>query len=152
MLVPSLEEVQKLAQTYTKIPVFYTFPADHKTPVSIFSALAEEEETAFLLESVNNGAQWDRYSFIGFHPSQEICTYGAKMQVISAGQNQTVTEQSPFAKLQALLDARTSPKFENLPYFTGGFIGYFAYDAVRYTEKKLKHVPEDDIHMPDIHL
>ena len=152
MLFPSLEEVQKLAGTYTKIPVFYTFPADHKTPVSIFSALSEGEETAFLLESVNNGAQWDRYSFIGFHPSQEICTYGAQMHITSEGQNQTVAEQSPFAKLQSLLDARTSPKFENLPYFTGGFIGYFAYDAVRYTEKKLKNIPEDDIHMPDIHL
>ena len=152
MLFPSLEEVKKLAGSYQKIPVFYTFPADHKTPVSIFSALSEDEETAFLLESVNNGTQWDRYSFIGFHPAQEICTRGAQMQLTANGQSQTITEQSPFEKLQAIMNQCNAPKFEDYPNFTGGFIGYFAYDAVRYTEKKLTNIPEDDIQMPDIHL
>ncbi|MBR1554698.1 MAG: anthranilate synthase component I [Oscillospiraceae bacterium] len=152
MLFPSLEEVKKLAESYTAIPVFFTFPADHRTPISIYTALSEGEENAFLLESVNNGTQWDRYSFIGFHPAQEIRTHGAQMQISVSGTAETVTEENPFSKLQTILDARTSPKFENLPYFTGGLIGYFGYDTVRYTEKRLTNIPEDDIHMPDIHL
>ncbi len=152
MLFPSLEEVRTLAETYTAIPVFFTFPADHRTPISIYTALSEGEENAFLLESVSNGAQWDRYSFIGFHPSQEIRTHGAQMHRTFKGVSETVTEEKPFETLQKILDARTSPKFEELPYFTGGLIGYFAYDAVRYTEKKLVNIPEDDIQMPDIHL
>ncbi len=152
MLFPSLEEVRKLSEKYTAIPVFFIFPADHRTPVSIYTALAEGEENAFLLESVNNGSQWDRYSFIGFHPVQEIRAEGAQMQILRNGVRETVTEQKPFQKLQKILNERVSPKFEDLPYFTGGLIGYFAYDAVRYTEKKLINVPEDDIHMPDIHL
>ena len=152
MLFPSLEEVKKLAERYTAIPVFFTFPADHRTPISIYTALSEGEENAFLLESVNNGTQWDRYSFVGFHPVQEVRTQGAQMHILTNGVSETVAEENPFSRLQTLLDARTSPKFENLPYFTGGLIGYFAYDAVRYTEKKLTNIPEDDIQMPDIHL
>ena len=152
MLFPSLEEVRKLASEYTDIPVFSAFPADHRTPISIYTALSEGEENAFLLESVNNGTQWDRYSFIGFHPVQEIRAEGSQLHITENGTSETITEQNPFGKLQSLLNRRTSPKFEDLPYFTGGMIGYFAYDAVRYTEKKLINIPEDDIHMPDIHL
>ncbi len=152
MLFPSLEEVRELAKNYTAIPVFFTFPADHRTPISIYTALSEGEENAFLLESVNNGTQWDRYSFVGFHPAQEIRAQGAQMHITVNGVSETVTEEKPFARLQAALDARTSPKIEDFPYFTGGLIGYFAYDAVRYTEKKLTNIPEDDIQMPDIHL
>ncbi len=152
MLFPSLEEIRRLAGEYTSVPVFYTFPADHKTPISIYTALSEGEENAFLLESVSNGAQWDRYSFIGFHPGQEIRCQGSQMHITTEGVHETVTEENPFARLQAMLDAKTSPKFEDLPYFTGGLIGYFGYDAVRYTEKKLVNIPEDDIQMPDIHL
>jgi len=152
MLFPSLEEVKKLSSAYTRIPVFFVFPADHRTPISIYTALAEGEENAFLLESVNNGTQWDRYSFIGFHPVQEVRAEGSQLHITANGHQETFIESNPFPKLQELLNQRTSPKFEDLPYFTGGLIGYFAYDAVRYTEKKLTNIPEDDIHMPDIHL
>ncbi len=152
MLYPSLEEVKKLAETYNTIPVFFTIPADHRTPVSIFSALSAKEENAFLLESVNNGTQWDRYSFIGFHPEREFRANGAQLQIIQNGDSQTITEAKPFQYLQNLLDKVNSPKVEDYPYFSGGMIGYFAYDSVRYTEKKLTDIPEDDIEMPDLHL
>ncbi|MDE5753331.1 MAG: chorismate-binding protein, partial [Oscillospiraceae bacterium] len=152
MLFPSLEKVTELASQYTRIPVFYTFPADHRTPISIYSALSAGEETAFLLESINNGTQWDRYSFIGFHPVQEIRTKGSEMQIVKAHTCEKLTVSDPFEILQSVLNAETSPKFEDLPYFTGGMIGYFAYDSVRYTEKKLVNIPEDDTQMPDIHL
>ena len=152
MLYPSLDTVRELSAQYKAVPVFFTIPADHRTPISIFSALSQGEENAFLLESVNNGTQWDRYSFIGFHPAKEFKASGASLQVTDRKGSETFTEEQPFAYLQAHLDARTSPKFEDLPYFTGGLIGYFAYDAVRYTERRLKNIPEDDIGMPDLHL
>ena len=152
MLYPSLEEVKRLAGQFDTIPVFYGFPADHRTPIGIYLALSQGEDTAFLLESVNNGTQWDRYSFIGFGPAQEISAQGANLTVTKDGVSETRTEAEPFRFLQGLLDASRSPKFPDLPYFTGGLIGYFAYDAVRYTETKLQSIPEDDIGMPDIHL
>lgn len=152
MLFPTLEEVQQLAAQYSTIPVFYRFPADHLTPISLFAALSEGEENAFLLESVNDGTQWDRYSFIGFHPEQEIYASGKRFSV---RENGSITEcdcDILFDTLRELLAKRTSPKIEDMPYFTGGLIGYFAYDAVRYTEKKLTDIPQDDIGMPDVHL
>ena len=152
MLYPSLDTVRQLAAQYNTIPVFFTFPADHRTPISIFTALSHGEENAFLLESVSNGSQWDRYSFIGFHPEREIKASGASLQIIDAAGSETLTEEKPFAFLQALLNEKSSPRFEGLPYFTGGMIGYFAYDAVRYSERRLTNVPEDDTKMPDIHL
>ncbi len=152
LLYPTLDEVQRLAARYQTVPVFFTFPADHRTPISIFTALSQGEETAFLLESVNDGSQWDRYSFIGFHPAREYRAAGAQLRITENGESRTVTEADPFAVLQAQLDANTSPKFEELPYFTGGLIGYFAYDAVRYTEHRLVNVPTDDTGMPDLHL
>ncbi len=152
MLYPTLEEVRQYAAQYPTVPVFFTFPADHRTPISIFTALSQNEETAFLLESVNDGSQWDRYSFIGFHPAKEYRAAGAQMRITENGESRTVTEADPFTVLQEQLDANKSPKIENLPYFTGGLIGYFAYDAVRYTEKKLVSVPTDDTGMPDLHL
>ena len=152
MLYPSIDEVRELLNAYTTVPVFFTLPADHRTPISIFTALSQGEDNAFLLESVNNGTQWDRYSFIGFHPVKEIRGHGTSLQITENGASRTVVEPEPFRYLQGLLDAQTSPKIEEYPYFTGGFIGYFAYDAVRYTEKKLTRVPDDDIGMPDLHL
>ena len=152
MLYPSIDEVRELLKAYTTVPVFFTLPADHRTPISIFTALSQGEDNAFLLESVNNGTQWDRYSFIGFHPVKEIRGHGTSLQITENGASRTVVEPEPFRYLQGLLDAQTSPKIEEYPYFTGGFIGYFAYDAVRYTEKKLTRVPDDDIGMPDLHL
>lgn len=152
MLYPSIETVRELSAQYNTIPVFFRFPADHRTPISIFNALSQDEETAFLLESVNSGVEWDRYSFIGFHPQREFKAYGATLQVTDTDGSRTVTEDKPFRYLQQQLDAQSSPKFEDLPYFTGGLIGYFAYDAVRYTEHRLKNVPKDDTKMPDIHL
>ncbi|MBR1897838.1 MAG: anthranilate synthase component I [Oscillospiraceae bacterium] len=152
MLYPSIDEVRELLKSYTTVPVFFTLPADHRTPISIFTALSQGEDNAFLLESVNNGTQWDRYSFIGFHPVKEIRGHGTSLQITENGASRTVVEPEPFRYLQGLLDAQTSPKIEEYPYFTGGFIGYFAYDAVRYTEKKLTRVPDDDIGMPDLHL
>ncbi len=152
MLFPTLDEVRSLAAQYRTVPVSFTFPADHRTPISIFTALSQGEETAFLLESVNNGTQWDRYSFIGARPRTEYRANGATLQITQDGVSRTVTETAPFAYLQAQLDASTSPKLEAMPYFTGGLIGYFGYDAVRYTETRLTQVPEDDIGMPDIHL
>ena len=79
MLFPTLDEVRSLAAQYRTVPVSFTFPADHRTPISIFTALSQGEETAFLLESVNNGTQWDRYSFIGARPRTEYRANGATL-------------------------------------------------------------------------
>ncbi len=152
MLFPSFDEVTELAKQYQTIPVFFTFAADHRTPISIYAALSQNAENAFILESVNDGTQWDRYSFMGFSPCMEIQIKDGKTLVGVGGDFVHVSDSEPLVYLKTLMQKHTSPKFPKMPYFTGGLIGYFAYDTVRYTEKKLINIPEDDIGMPDCNL
>lgn len=152
MLKPSLEEVKSLAKRYSIIPVMYTFAADNQTPINIYSALAEHSENSFILESVSNGAQWDRYSFIGFSPKQEIQIRGNTAKIRTGNRTETLEVEQPIAFLKARMAEYQAPVLPFAPNFTGGLIGYFGYDTVRYLEKKLTNVPEDDVHIPDCHL
>lgn len=152
MLYPSLEEVRKLSESYNTIPVFYSFSADNQTPINIYRALSEGKENSFILESVNNGLQWGRYSFVGSNPKQEIMIKGNTAHVIS-GKHEEISEVSnPIDFLKECLSNYNSPVLEDAPNFTGGLIGYFSYDTVRYIEKTLVNIPEDDTNMPDCHL
>lgn len=152
MLKPSLEEVKILAKQYNTIPVFYEFSADNQTPLNIYTALAPRGKNSFILESVSNGVQWDRYSFIGFSPKQEIRIFGNTAEIRTENQTKTFQVDQPIAFLKEHMAAYRAPSLSDAPNFTGGLIGYFGYDTVRYMEKKLTDVPEDDIHMPDCHL
>lgn len=152
MLKPSLEEVKVLAKQYNTIPVFYEFSADNQTPLNIYTAFAAQSQNSFILESVSNGVQWDRYSFIGFSPKQEIRITGKTAEIRTGTQVETKEVEQPIAFLKAHMATYRAPVIPDTPNFTGGLIGYFGYDTVRYMEKKLTNVPEDDIHMPDCHL
>lgn len=153
MLKPSLEEVQALAKEYNTIPVFYTFCADHQTPMNIYRCMAEKGDNSFILESVSNGTQWDRYSFIGSNPKEEIRMQG---HTATRKSGDTVLEQkevcNPIAYLKERMTQYHAPALEGMPSFTGGLIGYFGYDTVRYVEPTLSNIPKDDIGMPDCHL
>ena len=81
MLKPSLEEVKALAKQYNTIPVFYEFSADNQTPLNIYTALSKDSRNSFILESVSNGVQWDRYSFVGVSPKEEICITGNTAEI-----------------------------------------------------------------------
>lgn len=152
MLTPSLEEVRQLAKQYNIIPVFYTFSADNQTPINLYRAMSEGTENAFIFESVNNGLQWGRYSFIGAAPKKEIRIYG-RTATVQEGIDQHVFQvDHPIRFLQEQMEQYKAPVLPDAPNFTGGLIGYFGYDTVRYMEKKLVNIPEDDIGMPDCHL
>ena len=152
MLKPSLEEVKQFAKQYNTIPVFYEFSADNQTPLNIYTAFAKNSKNSFILESVSNGVQWDRYSFIGFSPEKEIRMMGNMAEIRSGDAVQTEQVEEPIAFLKKMLAEYRAPSYPDAPHFTGGLIGYFGYDTVRYVEKRLTNVPEDDIHMPDCHL
>ena len=152
MLKPSLEEVKALAKQYNTIPVFYEFSADNQTPLNIYTAFSGMSRNSFIFESVSNGVQWDRYSFIGFAPKQEIRISGKQAEIRTEKGTQTLAVEQPIAFLKEHMAAFHAPVIPGAPNFTGGLIGYFGYDTVRYMEKKLTNIPEDDIHMPDCHL
>lgn len=152
MLYPTIDDVQSLLNDYPVVPVFYEALADTFTPIHIFDALQQDEETCFILESVDNRSQWGRYSFIGVRPKMELrIENGTAVKITENGE-----EHTPFTDLAAFLSGvmkdYQSPSFPNKPKMTGGLIGYFSYDTVRYMEPTLKNVPEDDLKLPDCDL
>lgn len=148
MLYPSLEKVNKLLENYETVPVFYEVLADHITPIRMFRALRKEGTPCFILESVENKDQWGRYSFIGVNPKSEIKINGTEMEI--DGQKQTTSDH--IAYLIELVKTYQSPVMEDQPKLSGGLIGYFGYDTIRFVERRLTNVPEDDLKMPECHL
>lgn len=148
MLSPTLEQVKNLLTIYPTVPVFYEVLGDHVTPIQVFMALRKSGTPSFMLESVENRDQWGRYSFIGVNPRKEIKINGTEIEL--DGKKQTV--ENHIAYLIDMVNAYQSPVLVDKPKLTGGFIGYFGYDTIRFVEKKLTNVPEDDLHMPECHL
>lgn len=152
MLYPSLQEVKEYLKKYSIVPVFYKLLSDSCTPIHIFKALKESSENCFILESVENGNQWGRYSFIGINPSAEIIVEKGEASFIENGSTAKVKIDNPIDYIRVILEKYNSPVFPDYPVLTGGLVGYFAYDTIRFIEKKLKNIPPDDLNMPDINL
>ncbi|MCH5187394.1 MAG: anthranilate synthase component I [Oscillospiraceae bacterium] len=155
MLKPSLSEVKELLETrsrLTHVPVVYERLCDAVTPVRIFEILSKNAENAFILESVSNDQQWQRYSFIGINPKAELAIKNKKGRYTENGETREfeVTDLSAFFK--ELMKSYNSPALKDGPGLTGGFVGYFGYDTIRYIEPKLSNPPADDLNIPDINL
>lgn len=141
------------AQGYNRIPVSAEILADCDTPLSTYLKLADAPHS-FLLESVHGGKQWGRYSIIGL-PAQTILRVDDHdVQIISEGQiTQQCYADDPLQFVENFKNSFRVAPVAGLPRFDGGLVGYFAYDCVRYTEKRLAHCPNPDpIGTPDILL
>ena len=154
MLVPSLEVVQEFLGSYQTVPVFFSQLMDCRTPVGIFSALKSSSENCFLLESVENSERWGRYSFIGVNPKAQVTIRNGEALFTRDGDSLTEKIQNPARYLSKIMEGYRSPVIPGFPRFTGGLVGYFGYDILRYLEPTLRHPPEDDLQMPDcvLHL
>lgn len=142
------------AQGYNLIPVYRQRLADTDTPLSIFARLKQHQQ-AYLFESVEGGENWARYSIIGLGESTVFSCNAGELTVQHA--DDSIEKQhcaDPFQYIrdfQAQFKVPTQAELPDLPSFTGGLVGYFGYDAVRYIEPKLKNVPEaDPVGLPDI--
>ncbi|MGN1133078.1 MAG: anthranilate synthase component I [Oscillospiraceae bacterium] len=153
MLYPSVEKVKELLKEYKTVPTFYELLMDSCTPIQIFNSLHEAYENCFILESVDNKDQWGRYSYVGINPKAEIKLKDHIAYVTYQGQEtKEIKVDNPIEFFSEILEQHKSPKFNGRPKLTGGLIGYFAYDMVRYFEKTLDNPPKDDLDMPDADL
>ncbi|HTJ30822.1 MAG TPA: anthranilate synthase component I [Acidobacteriaceae bacterium] len=144
---PSRKEFLALAKTHTLVPVYRTLTADLETPVSAFLRAAWESPECFLLESVENGEQIGRYTFIGLNPYKRITARGRAI-TITEGKKSTVLDADVFAVLREALSGHTPARVAGLPPFTAGAVGFLSYDAVRQIEKLPATAP-DELHVPD---
>lgn len=151
MFKPDLKEALELAAEYSVIPVSREIYADIITPIQALRAVRSISSRCYLLESVEGGEKWGRYSFIGFDPLIEVkCKDG----VLNINNGTSVTQETkdPASAVRKILGEYKSPRLPFLPPFTGGFVGYFAYDYVKYTEPKLKFSSTDDTGFADMDL
>jgi len=144
MHITSFEEFKELAQRGTFVPVYKEIVADMLTPVSAFLKVAEHSDYAFLLESVEGGEQVGRYSFLGKDPFLILRSRGGKTIVDRMGEA-TESDKPFIASVRELMAGFHSPFVPGLPRFTGGAVGYLAYDAAAWFEPvKLQATSDSD--------
>ena len=147
MVHPAYDEFVRLSAAGLAVPVYREIFADFDTPVSAFSKI-DDGKYAFLLESVEGGEQWGRYSFLGSRPAAVFRAHRGKLTLEQGDQTETLPGTDPFAALDALMAARQAVDLPGLPRFAGGAVGFFSYDAVRHLER-LPATLEDDLDVPD---
>ena len=136
MITPGCDEIVKLAAEYSTIPVCREIYADMTTPIALLRRLQARSKRFFLLESVEGGEKWARYSFLGYDPIlRATCKNGTV--TLEGVQNRTVQTDKPLDVLREVLAGYRAPRIEGLPPFTGGFVGYFAYAMLGYAEPRL---------------
>ncbi len=150
MISPSCKTIEELAKDYNIIPVSKEIYADITTPILLLRKLALISSRYYLLESVEGGEKWGRYSFLGYDPILRVtCRDGAV--TIEGEETKTVRSDKPLTILRSLLTDYRAPKLPDLPPFTGGLVGYFAYSMIGYAEPVLK-LKKGDIHDFDLML
>lgn len=150
MFYPTLEEVKALAKSYNKIPVSLEMYMDFQTPMGVLSRIKEVYDRYFLLESIEGGEKWARYTFIGFNPNASFYVKNGKT-CYATREKVKQLEGNPLDALKDLMASYSSPKHLKLPPFTGGGVGYFGYDTVKYVEE-LKFSNKDELDTDDIKL
>jgi anthranilate synthase component I len=147
MFYPDIQAVKKLSRDCSIIPVSMEVYADMETPISLFKRYSGSSY-CFLLESVEKGEKWGRYSFIGKAPFMTLKSVGGKSYVRKNDGNVTEKEGNPVDVLKGLMKNQKSVHLQDIPRFSGGAVGYFGYDLVRYMEN-LPDIPFDDLQLPD---
>ncbi|MGN0169544.1 MAG: anthranilate synthase component I [Lachnospiraceae bacterium] len=147
---PALEEVKRIAATgrYKVLPVSCEILSDFTTPMETMKRLKNVSTHCYMLESAQANETWGRYTFLGYDPKLEITCMDGEMK---AG-NFRVKTENPSDFLRQILADYKSPRFDYLPSFTGGLVGYFSYDYLGYSEPTVKRPVEDTEAFKDVDL
>lgn len=137
MIRPDFETVKALSGDYDIIPVCKEIYADLVTPITLLRRIAKYRKDYFLLESIEGGEKWGRYSFIGFDPKARLYCRDGIVTVEGEGAAEYKTNK-PLDILREYMESYKTPKIEGIPPFTGGLVGYFGYNMLGYAEKVLK--------------
>lgn len=148
----TLEMAKEFSKDYKVVPLSREIMSDIKTPMEVLKILKNVSSHCYMLESVENQEKWGRYTFMGFEPTMEVtCANG----IITVKDGNNITTQPvkyPREVITELLKEYKSPKIEGLPSFTGGLVGYFSYDYIKYSEPGLKLDANDEENFKDVDL
>lgn len=146
MIYPTREDALTLGKKYSMIPLCQRVLADTETPVSLYSRV-KDEPYSFLLESVEGGKRWSRYSFVGSDPFFIVKGKGEEIVFTERNKESRTVTGEPFSFLASRLEQVHSPSYKDFPPFLGGAVGYAGYEMVRYIEPSrpiAKPVSSDD--------
>jgi anthranilate synthase component 1 len=134
MFFPSPDQFRNLVSKGNLIPVYREIMADMDTPVSAFKKL-DDGKFSYLLESIEGGEKWARYSFLGSNPSVIIRSKGNMVEIVNNGETTCQVAENPLTCVRELLAQFSPVEVDGLPRFFGGAVGYLGYDMVRHFEE-----------------
>ena len=144
----TFEDFRTLAKQGNLIPLYREILADYETPVSAFAKI-DHGPSAYLLESVEGGENWARYSFLGSGSPAVIHGEGGDLILTTGNTSRRIPSLgNPVARLREMMQAYCPVTVAGLPRFVGGAVGYFSYDTVR-TFEELPASRKDDLGLPD---
>lgn len=149
---PSLQKATELSaqKIYKNIPVSLTVE-NSKSVLEIFTALSRVSKNVFILESMEDSKNWGRYTFIGYDPQLELTCNNSTVK-IKSGTKIVIENTAPHKYIRQIIKENKSPRLENLPDFTGGLVGYFSYEFIKYSEPSLHFDINDEENFNDIDL
>lgn len=153
MIYPSLKEVKKITtnQDYKVVPISMELYSDIKTPIETLKILKGISNNVFILESVDSTNKMGRYTFLGYDLKLELTCYNHKLKIITGT---TIEEEvkHPNEYIRKILKENKSPRISGMPTFTGGLVGYFSYDYIKYGEQSLNLNANDEEKFNDVDL
>ena len=158
-MYPSFEEIQALRASgqYKRIPLCKEIMGDRFTTIEVMRTLKAASHHCFLLESAENNQPWSRYSFLGYDPAMEITCLNGTLTIRQGGEEEekettVLTVDHPGETLRRILAQYKSPQLPEMPPFTGGLVGYFSYDYIKYAEPRLALRNEENADFQDVDL
>lgn len=151
--LPSLEEAIELkkSEEYKIVPISTEILSDIKTPIEVMKILKSVSSHCYMLESIEDNRNWGRYTFLGYEPKMEITCTNSRL-VIKGEKELEVLTSNPGQYIREILNDYKSKKYDYLPTFTGGLVGYFSYDYIKYAEQSLNLDAKDEEHFKDVDL
>ena len=151
MFFPNIEEVKKIAKdkSYKRVPISYEIFSDTKTSIEVLRRLRILSNHCYMLESVEDSKNWGRYSFLGFNPILEITCQDGDLTIKGKSSFSDceiedeydrcfqVKTDNPGEYIRQIIKENKSPKLDKMPPFSGGLVGYFSYDYIKYSEPSL---------------
>lgn len=153
MFYPTLSEAKAYQEdcSFHSIPITMELFSDIRTPMEVLRILKNASSHCYMLESIEDNEKWGRYTFLGYEPTMELtCTDG--LLTITTNTVTKIKTQNPGSYIRQIIENHRSPKIPSLPPFTGGLVGYFSYDYIKYAEPGLRLDAEDREHFKDVDL
>lgn len=153
MLFPNKEDFQQLVERggYKRIPVRAELLMDMLTPIQAIRILRQVSKHCFMLESAEQSRKWGRYTFIGFEPELAVSCTNGKV-VVTGNTKQEYQDVPPKEIIRRIIAANQAPRLAGMPPFSGGLVGYFSYDYIKYHEPILQLDAKDEEEFQDLDL